>query len=1182
MEFHISRHARNLYQFDNMLFSLTGNVIFANFHAVRLFTQKINSRRNLIAFPEQAVRAGQINAVGLIDEILHLVIQVYREQRNSTAWSKALDWLGVNLDPQLIDQTLRAFLEEFPPVRVYKNEISLDDYLSGYSQLENGQTVPNRQVILEEMLVLWLANANPAFAPFLELFDDGQLEKKTAYRRMISELQEFFSDQPPFGPENQDLITMLRSPALAFPHSLDGQLDYIRSRWGYLLGSYLYRLLSSLDLIKEEEKAFFGFGPGPSYVYDFHKLEGETERFSPDRDWMPNVVLMAKNSYVWLDQLSKKYQRQIRHLDQIPVEELDELARWGFTGLWLIGLWERSKASQRIKQMRGNPEAEASAYSLFSYEIAADLGGEQAFANLKDRLWERGIRLASDMVPNHMGIDSLWIMEHPDWFISLDHSPFPSYSFNGPDLSWDQRVGIFLEDHYYNSTDAAVVFKRIDYWSGSEKYVYHGNDGTSMPWNDTAQLNYLNSEVRQAVIETILSVARKFPIIRFDAAMTLAKRHYQRLWFPEPGSGGDIPSRSDFGLSKAAFDQAFPQEFWRDVGDRVAAEVPDTLLLAEAFWLMEGYFVRTLGMHRVYNSAFMNMLRDEKNQDYRLVIKNTLEFDPEILKRYVNFMNNPDERTAVDQFGKGDKYFGICMVMATLPGLPMFGHGQIEGFTEKYGMEYRRAYWDEQPDSYLVERHNREIFPLLRRRYVFAEARDFLLYDFYLPEGHVNEDVYAYSNHRGNERGLVIYNNKFADTSGWVRLSAAFPIKTGGDGKRELVQKTLGEGLGLENGEGSYTIFRDVISGLEYLRSSEEIHRSGLFLELQAYKYHVFMDFRQVQDDEWGSYRQLSAYLNGRGVPDLEKARKEIILHPIHTSFRELMNAGSLRWLINNRTSTGLSLDIPETRPASLDEVESKSKKLFQEINALTNRSGNPDDLAFDIRVLTDAALSLPNLVKRFDLLEKRKYHSALRFLENGPEGGKPLKEGEVAVWAVLFGWVFSSHLGKVASPEGFSDLSRTWIDEWLLGRIMSECLKELGLSETEAWKNVNLIRLLTSHQNWFDPTIEPQNLAYLSLKKWLAEAEIQSFLTIHRHQGILWFNKEQFDAFLWWIYTIQVIQDIADAIINGNVDNLDKSVVRGREMIGLLQKAESGSGYQVEKLLDAVQMQSKTKSTKS
>ena len=435
-------------------------------------------------------------------------------------------------------------------------------------------------------------------------------------------------------------------------------------------------------------------------MYDFSGAEVEPERFSPDKDWMPSLVLMAKNAYVWLDQLSKKFQRSITRLDQIPDEELDSLARWGFTGLWLIGLWERSNASKTIKQLRGNPDAVASAYSLFDYQIAAELGGEEAYQSLRDRAWQRGIRLASDMVPNHMGIDSRWVIEHPDWFVSLDYSPFPSYSFNGPNLSGDDRVGIYIEDHYFDNTDAAVVFKRVDFWSGREQYIYHGNDGTSMPWNDTAQINFLKPEVREAVIQTILHVARKFPVIRFDAAMTLAKKHYQRLWFPEPGTGGAIPSRAEHGLTKEQFDAAIPVEFWREVVDRVAQEVPDTLLLAEAFWLMEGYFVRTLGMHRVYNSAFMNMLRDEKNAEYRLVIKNTLEFDPEILKRYVNFMNNPDERTAVEQFGKGDKYFGICTLMATLPGLPMFGHGQIEGFTEKYGMEYHRAYWDEQPDGY--------------------------------------------------------------------------------------------------------------------------------------------------------------------------------------------------------------------------------------------------------------------------------------------------------------------------------------------------------------------------------------------------------------------------------------------------------------------------------------------------
>ena len=106
--------------------------------------------------------------------------------------------------------------------------------------------------------------------------------------------------------------------------------------------------------------------------------------------------------------------------------------------------------------------------------------------------------------------------------------------------------------------------------------------------------------------------------------------------------------------------------------------------------------------------------------EYRLVIKNTLEFDPEILKRYVNFMNNPDEKTAVEQFGTGDKYFGIATVMATMPGLPMFGHGQVEGFAEKYGMEFRRAYWDERPNDGLVARHEWQLFPLLHRRRLFA------------------------------------------------------------------------------------------------------------------------------------------------------------------------------------------------------------------------------------------------------------------------------------------------------------------------------------------------------------------------------------------------------------------------------------------------------------------------------
>ena len=1169
MEFHISREARDLYQFDQSLFSLSGNTIFANFHAVRIFAQRMNQRRDLVRFPEQGVKAGQINAMGLIDEVLHYVVGLYRKQRNPKVMQQALDWLDEKLGRDTIDATLHRFTDEFPPLAVYRREIALEDYLEGETA-----GVPHRQIVLEEMLMLWLANTNPAFSPFLELFEDSTLDKETAYRTIVTGLSGFFETQPSFGPENQNLVDMLRNPVIVAPHSLPGQLEYIQEHWGYLLGRYLYRLLGSLDMIREEEKAIF-LGPGPSQVITFAGPGSmvEYERFSPDREWMPSLVLIAKNAYVWLDQLSKQYGRSMTRLDHIPDEELDILASRGFTGLWLIGLWERSSASQRIKQMCGNPEAVASAYSLFDYQIATDLGGDDAHRDLSERAWKRGIRLASDMVPNHVGIDAKWVVEHPDWFISLDYSPFPSYTFNGPNLSWDERVGIYLEDHYYTRSDAAVAFKRVDHWSGNAKYIYHGNDGTSMPWNDTAQLNYLNSEDREAVIQTILNVARRFPVIRFDAAMTLAKKHFQRLWFPEPGSGGAIPSRAEHGLTRTEFNQLMPVEFWREVVDRVAQEVPDTLLLAEAFWLMEGYFVRTLGMHRVYNSAFMNMLRDEDNAKYRSVVKNTLEFDPQILKRYVNFMNNPDERTAVDQFGKGDKYFGICTMMATMPGLPMFGHGQIEGFTEKYGMEYRRAYWDEQIDGHLVERHEREMFPLLRRRYLFAEVEDFLLYDFFTPDGYVNEDVFAYSNRAGGERTLVVYHNKYAEAKGWMRTSVAYAVKAGQDGQKTLVQRSLGEGLALHNDTDHFTLFRDQITGLEYVRNSKELCETGLYVELGAYKCHVFLDFREVQDNEWHQYAQLAAYLNGRGVPNIDEALREIFLQPVHYPFRDLVNADMFRRFVDARVTEpgdGRYVELD----ALLDEVEQKTSRLFREIRKvaagqaphIVEETGAGDEgeaaNARHIRRKLKAALRLPVLKDYLPHPDSQEYQEAAAYVKTG------LRD-DPAVWGALLGWIFTHTLGIVMDTDDFEQISRSWCDEWLLGKIIAGALQSLEVDEGAAWWAVTTIKVLISHQRWFEMAglFKREQLPHQILESWLEDSEVQQFLQVNRYRGTLWFNKEAFEQLLWWMLVVAVVTVSADP--DRSAAEVTEEIATAYGIVKTLRQAAAESGYQIEALLE-------------
>lgn len=900
-EFHVSKEIREKCDFDGSLFASTGNVILANFKNVRLFAKKINDMiekesTDIISAGKKMVKAGQLNAMGLIDEIFHYVCSMFRRDVNKVVFDELLVHLETLLGKESIDKLLEEFTTDFPPTAVYRGEISIQEYLAsdGLDSV-TGLKRSNRVATLEEMILLRLANENPAFKPFFILFNDKRLSNMKSYVSAWEETKAFFKKQPGFGPNDVDLISMLKEPVVFSPNSLKGQLDYIRTHWEVLLGEWLTRLLSGMDMISEEEKAAWapmgdGFTPEME-PYSYDSLMNEYERFSPDSEWMPKVVLMAKTVLVWLDQLSKKYGYEIKHLDQIPDEELDLLAQRGFTGLWLIGLWERSHASKRIKQICGNPEAAASAYSLYDYDIAQGLGGWGAVDNLRRRLWQRGIRLASDMVPNHTGMDSRWINEHPDLFVQTKECPFPGYTFNGENLSLNDRVGVYLEDHYYSKSDCAVVFKRVDHQTGDVRYIYHGNDGTGMPWNDTAQIDFLNPEAREAVMQEILHVARNFPIIRFDAAMVLAKKHIRRLWYPEPGQGGDIASRSEYAINSEEFNARIPEEFWREVVDRVAREVPDTLLLAEAFWMMEGYFVRTLGMHRVYNSAFMNMLKREDNAKYRATIKNTIEFDPQVLKRYVNFMNNPDEETAVAQFGKGDKYFGVCTLMITMPGLPMFGHGQIEGFTEKYGMEFTKAYWDETPDADLIARHEHDIFPLMKKRYLFAEIDNFLFYDVW-NNGVVNENVFAYSNRCGDERAVIFYNNVYEQATGWIKQSCQYAVKNGDDIRMET--RSIGEAMGLTAEPNNYCIFREQRSGLWFIRSSVEICNNGIFLQLNGFESQVMMDIKQVTDDETGKYAVLCQTLNGRGVSDIETALREIFLKDLYQSVTDVITSDFL------------------------------------------------------------------------------------------------------------------------------------------------------------------------------------------------------------------------------------------------------------------------------------------------
>ncbi len=1110
--FQVSTDAWHRLDLDNLDGTSPQETAAPRVRIARTIASRMNAARDLSAPEAHPARAGEILTIGLITRVLRYIAFRYCVVAHPGIIDGGLEHARLLCGDATVDATLPEFTAQFAPDAVRKGEITPSHWLNGSSD-----ELPNLHTAVIETLLLQVSSENPALEPYRELHDPAPLRTAAPFEPYMGALEVWFAVQAPVSETGLAILETLRAPARRSPNSLDGQLEFILREWRAFIPEEMFEELLLARGVLREETAMRGFGPGPSMPLSFadHDAYSEPEGFTPDKDWMPNVVLMAKSAYVWLHQLSIKHGRPVDRLDQIPDVELDQLAHWGFNALWLIGLWERSCASRDIKRRMGNPEAEASAYSLYDYDIAADLGGEAAYHDLAERAWRRGIRLASDMVPNHMGLHSRWVVEHPDWFMQLSEPPFPGYTFNGPDLSPDPRVGLFIEDGYWNHSDASVVFKRVDRWTGETRFIYHGNDGTNMPWNDTAQLNFMLPAVREAVIQTILHVARKSPIIRFDAAMTLAKKHYQRLWFPKPGEGGAIPSRAERGMSREEFDHAFPEEFWRQVVDRIAAEAPNTLLLAEAFWLMEGYFVRTLGMHRVYNSAFMNMLKMEDNTKYRQTIKNVLEFSPEVLQRFVNFMNNPDEDTAEAQFGRGDKYFGTAALLATMPGLPMFGHGQIEGFTEKYGMEYRRAYRNESPDMGLVERHEREIFPLVRRRHVFSGAGHFAFYDFVTPEGWVDENVFAYSNRDAGERGLIIYNNAFSSTRGVVHTSTA--INEGSVEAKRLRRWTLDQALDLDLDGAAYVIFSDVRLGLEYLHHAPTLAERGLHTELNGYEYRALIDWRQVRDfdNSWG---RLHAELAGRGVPSIDEAYLEMNLAALLAPFRELVAPDTFA-LLSAETLGEEEWQVVEDRlSAFFDAIQDKILLPGCREEALRRARAEVDTVR-KLRARLTALDVEPGVLETL--------------LEGMPEGD----DFPLDYWRVPFAVALLRPIGLMAAPGPESleqpalelmpadpvpaahpaapvfdviATSAAWMREWFLTRQIARSFQGTGADTWRAGMDARLVRIAIACDR--DAAALGTEIWAPLLDRIFQDSDVRAFLMENRFGGHRYVNKEQLE----------------------------------------------------------------------
>ncbi len=202
------------------------------------------------------------------------------------------------------------------------------------------------------------------------------------------------------------------------------------------------------------------------------------------------------------------------------------------------------------------------------------------------------------------------------------------------------------------------------------------------------------------------------------------------------------------------------------------------------------------------------------------------------------------------------------------------------------------------------------------------------------------------------------------------------------------------------------------------------------------------------------------------------------------------------------------STHLTENLDQVLHEAEDKSIQLMEEVNRSTHANRDTQSIvqSFQQNLLT--ILYLPTFQEKFPFPHSRKYQHAMKYLHAGNLKTSPWRNGDAYAWSVILGWSFTYQLGKIISDDGYEEISRSWMDEWMLNKIIVSALNDLGLDERSNWRAVTLIKLLTSHHPWWrvigsTPVKGEKSIAYHILTSILSDSDALGYLGVNRYQDV-------------------------------------------------------------------------------
>ncbi|MCX6151147.1 MAG: alpha-amylase family glycosyl hydrolase [Ignavibacteriales bacterium] len=347
---------------------------------------------------------------------------------------------------------------------------------------------------------------------------------------------------------------------------------------------------------------------------------------------------------------------------------------------------------------------------------------------------------------------------------------------------------IFLPaDEEMYSKDKYTFFKP----EGASQIFAHGRDPFFPAWQDTIQVNYISPEAVAFMIDTLYKIAKYCDGVRCDMAMLALSNVFFNTWRGV--------------LNKLGFSKP-DREFWQLAIKRVKEHFPDFIFMAETYWDLE-WDLQQLGFDYTYDKKLTDRLNWGNVRD----IRNHLMAELDYQNKLVRFIENHDEERAEILFGR-NRSKAAAVVMSTIPGIRFYYDGQFEGKKIKLPVQLGR-----EPNEKVNQSVQDFYFKLLRitKEEVFHLGIWKLLTA--LPAWEHNNtfsNMLAWNWNYKNENRLIVVN--YSDQKSQCRLK-----------------------LDVGDYDENFEII-DLLNDYVYLRSSEEVYHTGLYVELQAFQSHIF------------------------------------------------------------------------------------------------------------------------------------------------------------------------------------------------------------------------------------------------------------------------------------------------------------------------------------------------------